>query len=231
MVTEGGIWSACTHRYVIVHTWVGLKQWNKEAHTEGEGEGGERTGGNGRKWKEEKLNLKDSGDKQKWRVNSKGNIRGWKMKCILVVCGLAYLQHNSRPNGNHEGKTNIQEQRARKQFSSRGRVVKGECGWKVVLLGLKQDIKKDGITCSKLLFFIYTLGEKVSGLTSLFYIPHNLFKMLEKMTRFWNEDLILLPVNANNRAVCLWVRHDVSRKELVVICASSGRASGAEMSH
>lgn len=62
------------------------------------------------------------------------------MKCNLVVCGLAYLQHKSRPNGNHEGKTNMQEQRARKQFSSRGRVVKG--GRKVVLLGLKQGIRK-----------------------------------------------------------------------------------------
>lgn len=49
------------------------------------------------------------------------------MKCNLVVCGLAYLQHNSRPNVFNEGKTNIEEQRARKQFSSGG-VGKGECG-------------------------------------------------------------------------------------------------------
>lgn len=50
------------------------------------------------------------------------------MKCNLVVCGLVHLQHNSRPNVFNEGKTNIQEQRARKQFSGFGRVVKGECG-------------------------------------------------------------------------------------------------------
>lgn len=42
-------------------------------------------------------------------------------------------------------------------------------------------------------------------------------------------DSDLLPVNANNRAVCLRVRHDVSRKELVVIGARRGRAPGAHI--
>lgn len=225
MVTEGGVWSACTHRYLIVHTWVGLKRWNKDVHTEGEG-GGERTGGNGRKWKEENLNLKDSGDKQKWRVNSKGNIRGWIMKCNLVVCGLADLQYESRPNGNHEGKTNTQEQRARKQSSSRGRVVEGECGWKVVLAGVKARHKKKkkmelhALNCS----FNLNIRCKCIWIDLFFFnIPPNVFKILEKMTGMWNEELTLLPVNANNRAVCLRVRHHISRKELAVICASRGR--------
>ena len=49
------------------------------------------------------------------------------------------------------------------------------------------------------------------------------------MAGLWNEESTLLPMNANNRAVCPRVRHDVSRKELAVVYASRVGASGAKM--
>lgn len=62
-------------------------------------------------------------------------------------------------------------------------------------------------------------------------ITHNVFRMLEKLTGVGKEELILPPVNANNRAVCLRGRRDARRKELVVMGASGGRAPGAHTSH
>lgn len=64
-------------------------------------------------------------------------------------------------------------------------------------------------------------------------IPHKVFRTLEKLTGIWEEEeeLVLLPVRANNRAVCLGARHHVSRKELVVAAASGGRAPGAPTRH
>lgn len=78
----------------------------------------------------------------------------------------------------------------------------GECVRKVVLPGLKQKLKGDTVKG----FILCPSGEKVSGLApSTFFnnIPHNGSRILEKMTGIWNQELLLLLVNANNRAVCL----------------------------
>lgn len=51
------------------------------------------------------------------------------MKGNGVAHGVGYLQHTTKPNGNHGKKDkHIREQRVRKQLRHRGGVVKGGCG-------------------------------------------------------------------------------------------------------
>lgn len=78
-----------------------------------------------------------------------------------------------------------------------------------MLLGLKQEAEDTEFSALNLFLLVSLLQQKLTGI--------------------WKEEFTLLPVNANNRDVCLRVRHDVSRKELVVIGASRGRAPGAHI--
>lgn len=57
-MAEGGVLSYCTHRYLIVHTWVGLKHSDTMGHTH---RGREKEGGrtqDRRKWNKMKKNIK-----------------------------------------------------------------------------------------------------------------------------------------------------------------------------
>lgn len=67
-MAEGGVLSYGTHRYLIVHTWVGLKHSDTMEHTQRETERNRRR--EGRQDKEEEmekdfLNQKISGDQRK----------------------------------------------------------------------------------------------------------------------------------------------------------------------
>lgn len=94
-MAEGGVLSYSTHRYLIVHTWVGLKHSDTMGHTHTEGErrreGRHKTGGNGTKWKKnikpkkiletngnEELTGKKTSEVERWKVTE------WLME--LATC-------------------------------------------------------------------------------------------------------------------------------------------------